>query len=970
MRPVGQLVWIRYAVLFAFLAAGALSLIWYRSPKRGLPYYDQFVHGQLKGWKQFGGSWTIDGDTIRNTSGERGAKLITGSPFWTNYEAEADVQLLGTACQTGSSCWGDAGILIRASDLDKGVDSYRGYYAGLRIYDQSLVLGRADYGWYELPPIPMPGGVKPNRWYHLTISAYECKIHASATTLDTGETASNSSIDPNCLRSGKIGLRDYLSGGIWRRVEVHALNRPSAFPASPSSYARIHGLETIVKPSPELSRRSSEIVQIDSIRLLAASRPAHVTVRGTVTLVTPHVYIQDATGGAEVGFAEQTSLKTGDEIEVTGDAHRDGLSVQIENATELSIAGVVPVPALSITPLQAAIGRYDGMFVELEGRVDSALHTDKSVVQLHLSGGQQEFSAISNTPQTATLFSKVEVGSLVRLRGICVLNSAYANDSLPFTLIVSSPDDLELVSGAPWWSGGHLAVMALGMLALGFLIHRLYSHAAQRRRLRDVINTIPAYVWSHLPDGSVDFVNDRWLEFTGLSREGALGENWATTIHPDDQSRFFADRETALSTGQAWACEVRVRGANGEYRWWFARNLPLRNRLGNIIKWYGAGVDIDDRKRAEQALRRSEAYLAEAQRLSHTGSWARSPAGETLYWSEESYRIWDFDPRQPPPNLHTLFQRVHPEDRDRVSENVKKAARERTDDEGDFRIILPNGTVRHVHAIGHPVFSANGEIAEFVGTIVDVTESKRAEKERERLRQLEADLAHLNRISMLGELATSLAHELNQPITGAVTSARACLNWLAHDPPCLERARAATARIEKDGTRAAEIINRLRAFYKKDASPQREVVDVVEIVREMFVLLHDQLDPQSIRILTRFAADVPKVMADRVQLQQVFMNLMLNAIDAMKGTGGELTIRLQTEGDHVLVTVSDTGVGLSSESTSQIFNAFYTTKPHGTGMGLAISRSIIEAHAGRLWASTNGTRGATFHFTLPADVRA
>ena len=256
-----------------------------------------------------------------------------------------------------------------------------------------------------------------------------------------------------------------------------------------------------------------------------------------------------------------------------------------------------------------------------------------------------------------------------------------------------------------------------------------------------------------------------------------------------------------------------------------------------------------------------------------------------------------------------------------------------------------------------------------MGTIVDVTERKRAEQERERLHELETDLVHMNRIGMLGELAASLAHELNQPITGAVTSARACLNWLAHDPPGIERARATAARIEKDGTRAAEIINRLRAFYKKGVPPQREVVEVSEIVREMFVLLQDQLDPESIKIVTLFAAEVPKVMADRIQLQQVFMNLMLNAIDAMKDTGGELTIRLQNEGDHVLVSVSDTGVGVPSESTSQIFDAFYTTKSQGTGMGLAISRSIIEAHSGRLWASTNGTRGATFHFTLPADLR-
>jgi PAS domain S-box-containing protein len=961
----------------------------------------------------------------------------------------------------------------------------------------------------------MPGGVSPNRWYHLTASAYECTIHASATALDTGESVSTSAFDRNCVRSGKIGLRDVQSGGIWRNVEVHGLSRAenaqlsqekptptTLYPTDHGPYSGAFGVEKDMELSADSRKAPAQVVSIDSLRLLTGSRPVHVTVRGTITLIAPHTYVQDATGGAEVSFQGQTTLELGQQVEVTGDAHREGLSVRIENATKRNIAGDVPVPAFSITPLQAAIGRYDGMFVEVEGKVERASHANESWATLHLSGGRQEFSVISNNPQMATLFTKVEAGSLVRLRGVCVLGSAYTNDRVPFALIVQSPGNLEILSGPPWWSGEHLAMLAVGMLALGFLIHRLSSHAAQRRQLRDVINTIPGYVWSYMPDGQVDFVNNRWLESTGLSFEGALGDNWKSAIHPDDQPRFFADHVTARKNGQAWESEVRVQRADGEYRWWLARNVPLRNKAGNITKWYGTGVDIDDRKRAEQALRkseerwrsvfensaigvaltdlngrflatnhvyqavvgyteeelralcfldlthedyreanwalitellegkraqfqiekkylrkdgssiwvrnnvslvpgtervpqfimalseditqrkraeealqRSEAYLAEAQRLSHTGSWAWILRTGELLWSQEVFRIFEIDPETNATWSQASWSRfldsVHPEDRARIEQRAKVESMEKDWAVSDieFRIVVPNGTIKHVHGISYRVADDAGQTAEVMGTIVDVTERKRAEQERERLYQLETDLAHMNRIGMLGELAASLAHELNQPITGAVTSARACLNWLAHDPPGIERARATAARIEKDGTRAAEIINRLRAFYKKGAPPQREVVEVSEIVREMFVLLHDQLDPRAIKIVTLFAADVPKVMADRIQLQQVFMNLMLNAIEAMKDTGGELTIRLQSEGDYVLVSVSDTGVGLPSENTNQIFDAFYTTKSQGTGMGLAISRSIIEAHAGRLWASTNGTRGATFHFTLPADVR-
>jgi signal transduction histidine kinase len=254
---------------------------------------------------------------------------------------------------------------------------------------------------------------------------------------------------------------------------------------------------------------------------------------------------------------------------------------------------------------------------------------------------------------------------------------------------------------------------------------------------------------------------------------------------------------------------------------------------------------------------------------------------------------------------------------------------------------------------------------------MDITERKHAEEERERLRQLEADLAHINRVNMMGELAAALAHEIKQPIAASITSANACLRWLARNPPDLERARTAATRMEQDGNRAADVINRLRSFYKKGRPPERETVDVREIIREMIMLLQNEAARYSITTHSEFDSGVPAIRADRVQLQQVFMNLMLNAIEAMKDTGGELTIRSRLNpGGQLTISVSDTGVGLPAESTERMFDAFHTTKPQGTGMGLAITRSIVESHGGRVWATPNQGRGATFHFTLPVEAEA
>jgi PAS domain S-box-containing protein len=383
--------------------------------------------------------------------------------------------------------------------------------------------------------------------------------------------------------------------------------------------------------------------------------------------------------------------------------------------------------------------------------------------------------------------------------------------------------------------------------------------------------------------------------------------------------------------------------------------------------------DITDRKQAEEKLRRSEAYLAEGQRLAHTASWAWNVRTGDAFWSEEMFRILGYDPETTKPTLSQFLERVHPEDRPRIERRAKmeSTALEKLESEADYRVVLANGTIKHLHSIARPVLSESGEVTEVVGTTMDVTERKQAEEERERLRQAQAELAHVTRVTTMGELTASLAHEINQPIAAAITNSNTCLRWLTRDPPDVEEAREAASRIAKDATRAADIIRRVRLLFQKGA-PQQELVDVNEVIREMMVLLGSEADRCLASIRADLATDLPKVVADRVQLQQVFTNLMLNGIEAMKdaGTLRELTIKSErASNSHLLISVSDTGVGLAPRQTDEIFNPFYSTKPNGIGMGLAISRSIIESHGGRLWATANNGPGATFNFTLPSEVQ-
>src|SRR5246500_1151613 len=440
-------------------------------------------------------------------------------------------------------------------------------------------------------------------------------------------------------------------------------------------------------------------------------------------------------------------------------------------------------------------------------------------------------------------------------------------------------------------------------------------------------------------------------------------------IHPQDRASLTEAMKKMHE--QHCDCDVtnRIVRPDGEIRYVRCVGVPVVED-GVFQGFHGTTIDVTEHELLTEELRRQQAYLTEAQSLTHSGSWACNlVTREIFHSSDENPRLYGFDPSQGPIPFDSYYSTIFPEDEPVLSAKLENAIGSGADYDVEFRIRHTDGTIRSLRGIGH--HNPSQEIGEYVGITMDITDRKRAEEERERLRQLEADLAHINRVNMMGELAAALAHEIKQPIAASITSANALRRWLAHDPPDLERARAAAARIEQDGNRAADVINSLRSFYRTGAPANRQIVDVKDIIREITVLLGDEAIRHSVTICSELDEHVPHILADRVQLQQVFMNLMLNAIEAMKETGGELTIRsgLNPEG-QLFISISDTGVGLPADSSDRIFDAFHTTKPQGTGMGLAITRSILESHGGRIWAAPNRGVGATFHFTLPVEAEA
>src|SRR5882724_1601102 len=617
-------------------------------------------------------------------------------------------------------------------------------------------------------------------------------------------------------------------------------------------------------------------------------------------------------------------------------------------------------------------------------------------------------------------------------------------------------------------------------------------------QLRQIIESaVPGMLWVTGPDGEVTRVNQRTLDFTGArSVEDLLNPGWKEFLHPEDFPKTADAFFHAIQTGESYENLQRVRRVDGEYRWHHVRAEPLRDREGRIIEWYGLSVDIDEgkkieerfrcseaylteaqrlthtataaydatkilyfsdeafrlfgfdplqglpsreavwqrfhsddvdtvnekieralrerrsfqnefrlklpdgtvkhvdadvlpvfsatgelveamgtnvdvteRKRAEDTLRRGEAWLAQAQRLSHTGTWVLDGATKCfLYWSDESYRIWGFDPLQGLPSRDDMWGRIHPDDRERVWGEVQEALREQRDFLAEFRILLPDGTVKWLEANTHHEFSPLGALLEVVCTNIDVTERNRAQDEREKLRQLESNLAHMNRVSTMGELAASLSHEILHPIATARNNARAGMRFLEMNPPNLDEAREALACVVRDADRAKDIIGRMRDHIKK-APPRKECFGLNEAINEMIVMVRSAIADNRVSVQTRLAEGALAIHGDRVQLQQVLLNLILNAVEAMGSVeAGARELLVSTEQDHtgVLVAVRDSGPGIDATRLERVFEAFYTTKSGGTGMGLLICQSIIAAHGGKLWAEANEPRGAVFQFTLPA----
>ncbi|WP_246663881.1 PAS domain-containing sensor histidine kinase [Phyllobacterium sp. SYP-B3895] len=613
--------------------------------------------------------------------------------------------------------------------------------------------------------------------------------------------------------------------------------------------------------------------------------------------------------------------------------------------------------------------------------------------------------------------------------------------------------------------------------------------------LRKIINALPAAVWTTLPDGYCDFLNDRWLDYAGYTAEEAEGWGWGSVLHPDDKDELVRGWSTCLSTGLPIDLEARMQRFDGEYRWflfranilrdsdgrivkwlgtnvdiedrkraeqalaereresrlivdgiagmiaifspagelmggnqqlldyfqlpleevkhwdtngithpedlqlcidtfmgsivsgepydyetrfrrhdgvwrWFQlRGLPLRDEEGRIQRWYGLLTDVDDRKRAEEKLRQSEAFLADAQRLSRTGSFSMILGTERITWSAETYRIFDVDPAAPEVTFSTVLSRVHPDSVQMVKHVIEQARNGWGDFDYEIVLSMPDQSSKNVRVLAHSERNKDGE-QELTGAIQDITDSRKAE---EALNEARSELSYVTRATSLGVLTASIAHELNQPLAGIVTNASTCLLALGAEPPNIDVANDTARRMIRDANRSADVIVRLRALFSRKP-PVIEPVDMNEVAMEAIALATSDLQRARLAVTTHLNGELPPVAGARVQLQQVIMNLLRNAIDAMSEAGGRTRrIIIRTElsaGGDVQLSVEDAGVGLPADDMDRIFDSFYTTKQDGMGIGLSVSRSIVENHNGRLWARANEEQGVTVSFTLPPYVSA
>ena len=474
------------------------------------------------------------------------------------------------------------------------------------------------------------------------------------------------------------------------------------------------------------------------------------------------------------------------------------------------------------------------------------------------------------------------------------------------------------------------------------------------------VDSIPGMVHTMTATGGVEFVNHQILDFFGKSLEEL--SDWGMLVHPDDRSRVIDLWTRSVTTGEPFDVEHRVLRADGTYRWLHARGLPLRDVGGNIVRWYNLLTDIDERKRAEVELRRAYDSFADAQRLSHTGSFITDLVGDDHTWSEEAYRIFEFDPATKI-SVQRIRDIIHPDDLP-AFESVIARGMTGVNVTFAFRIVTAGGAVKHVRGIAHVIEHVEGRPM-FVGALQDVTESMVAE---EALNLARSELAHVARVTTMSTLTASMAHEVNQPLSGIITNASTCLRMLDADPPNVDGARETARRTIRDGNRASDVIARLRAlFSKKEFTPAP--LDLNEATREVIALDFSELQRNRVIVQSELAEDLPPVAGDRVQLQQVILNLVRNASDAMAGVDDRpRQLMIKTERDEengIRLSVQDVGAGFEPINADKLFAAFYTTKRDGMGIGLSVSRSIIERHHGSLSAAANDGPGATFSFSIP-----
>lgn len=657
-------------------------------------------------------------------------------------------------------------------------------------------------------------------------------------------------------------------------------------------------------------------------------------------------------------------------------------------------------------------------------------------------------------------------------------------------------------------------------------------------RLRTIVDAMPGFVWSATPEGSADFFNQRWCDYTGIEMTDAFGSCWQLTIHPDDTDQLRAHWQSLLESGEAGEAEARLRRHDGTYRWFLIRTDPLRDSTGRLVKWYGQNTDIEERKRAEMllagekrvlgmmaggssiasilealcelvesmidgslcsvvlvdprrirrsqqasqlirlqsgaaphlpacllegtdgrpldegfdpvatavtrneqvivpdlahegrwgswcskavshglranwsipiqsttgatlgvlsilhrerkvptathqnfitqftqlasiaierargeaALKQSEAFLAKAQQLSLTGTFSWHVPTDEIAWSEEVYRIYELDPAITP-TFDLIDARLHPDDMQSHHGTIEHQRKAGTDFEHEHRLLMPDGSVKYLYLVAHATRDENGGLT-YIAAVQDVTQRRLSE---EVLGKVRSELAHVARVATLGAVTASIAHEVNQPLAGIITNASTCLRMLGSEPPNIDGARETARRTIRDGNRASDVIKRLRAlFVNKEVTA--EAVDLNEATREVIAMLVGELQRSGVVIHPELDNDLPSVLGDRVQLQQVILNLLANAAEAMHGVANRsrhLVIRTCRDGDLVRLAVQDTGAGFDADDAERLFQAFYTTKNEGMGIGLSISRSIIESHSGRLWATRNDGPGATFSFAIP-----